>query len=46
MFYQLLMISVWYAHLALVSLFRFSRVNGDAVDLNNKCYGVCIYSGA
>ena len=36
----------WYAHLALVNLFRFSRVNGDAVDLNQKCFGVRIYSGA
>ena len=33
-------------HLALVSLFRFSRVHGDAVDLNQKCYGVRMYSGA
>ena len=27
-------------------LVPFSRVNGDAVDLNQKCYGVQIHSGA
>ena len=26
-------------------LIPFSRVNGDAVDLNQNCYGVRIYSG-
>ena len=26
-------------------LFRFSRVNGDAVDVNQKRHGVRIYSG-
>ena len=27
-------------------LIPFLRVNGDAVDLKQKCYGVRIYSGA
>ena len=27
-------------------LIPFSQVNGDALDLNQKCYGVRIYSGA
>ena len=45
-FIKLLIISFWYAHLTLVSLFRFSRVNGDSVDLNQKCYGVRLYIGA
>ena len=35
-----------YTRMTFVSLFRFSRVNGDKVDLNQKCYGVRIYIGA